>query len=292
MAPAMDGEPGMSKHDQPFDYRHRFKAGNLGDVFKHVALGAVLRALTRDPAPLTVVDTHAGGGRYVLGPTGEWTAGVGRFDAGLPADAPDAVRRWHAAAGRRTPNRGGTYPGSPRFVLDALRPGDRLVLVELIDEVRADLERHLDDARVEVRGGDGLAALRALHGAPGRLLAFVDPPFTRKAEWDEVADALIALHAARPDAPALLWYPIKSLARPNALHRRLQDAGVPALTLDLVTASLERRKKALNGSGLVVIGSAAALEAELLGLAPTLGPALTTDGAWELRARRWGLPAA
>lgn len=280
----------MSKHDQPFDYRHQFKAGNLGDVFKHVALGAVLRELTADPRPLTVVDTHAGAGRYVLGPTGEWTAGVGRFDGGLPADAPAAVRAWHAAAARRTPNRGGTYPGSPRFALGALRPQDRLVLVELIDDVRAELAAHLDDPRVEVRGGDGLAALAALHATPGRLLAFVDPPFTRKAEWDEVADALVALHAARPDAHALLWYPIKSLTRPNALHRRLQDAGVPALALDLVTASLERRKKALNGSGLVVVGAGAALAAELLGVAPTLGPALTTDGGWELRARRWGLP--
>ena len=105
-----------------------------------------------------------------------------------------------------------------------------------------------------------------------------------------MADALIALCAARADAHALLWYPIKSLTRPNAVHRRLQDAGVPALALDLITASLERRKKALNGSGLIVVGASPALEAELLALAPTLGPALTTDGAWELRARRWGLP--
>ena len=59
----------MSKHDLPFDYRHQFKAGNVGDVFKHVALCAVARALAADGGPpRTVIETHAGAGRYALGP--------------------------------------------------------------------------------------------------------------------------------------------------------------------------------------------------------------------------------
>ncbi|HMV68306.1 MAG TPA: 23S rRNA (adenine(2030)-N(6))-methyltransferase RlmJ, partial [Myxococcota bacterium] len=56
------------------DYSHRFHVGNHGDVWKHVAWCAVLDALR----PRAVLDTHAGEGAYTLGPTGEWTAGVGR----------------------------------------------------------------------------------------------------------------------------------------------------------------------------------------------------------------------
>jgi 23S rRNA (adenine2030-N6)-methyltransferase len=279
----------MSKHDQPFDYSHQFKAGNLGDVLKHAVLGEVLRTLTAGP-PLTVLDTHAGAGHYKLGPTGEWQAGVGRLDDSLPAHAPEGLVQYLAGAGRRLLNKGGHYPGSPRRILNALRPEDQLVVVEMMDEVRAQLTAHLaPDARVQVRGGDGLAALTELQSAPGRLFVFIDPPFTRRAEWAEVADAVVALHAARPDAHCLLWYPIKSLTRPNRLQRVLREGGVPNLALDLISTPLEHHRKALNGSGVVLTQPTGALATALVALAPTLGDLLATHGDWELRTRRWGL---
>ena len=59
------------------NYRHAFHAGNFADCVKHAVLVWLLRALQRKPAPLFVLDTHAGAGRYDLatGPaarTGEW----------------------------------------------------------------------------------------------------------------------------------------------------------------------------------------------------------------------------
>ena len=59
------------------NYRHAFHAGNFADCMKHALLVWLLRALQRKPAPLFVLDTHAGVGRYDLdaGPaarTGEW----------------------------------------------------------------------------------------------------------------------------------------------------------------------------------------------------------------------------
>ena len=44
------------------NYRHAFHAGNFADLVKHAALMLMLRELTADPAPLTVIDTHAGAG--------------------------------------------------------------------------------------------------------------------------------------------------------------------------------------------------------------------------------------
>jgi 23S rRNA (adenine2030-N6)-methyltransferase len=51
------------------NYRHSFHAGNFGDCVKHALLLALLRALLKKPAPLFVLDSHAGAGRYDL--TGE-----------------------------------------------------------------------------------------------------------------------------------------------------------------------------------------------------------------------------
>ena len=48
------------------NYRHAFHAGNFADCTKHAVLVWLLRALQRKPAPLFVLDTHAGVGRYDL----------------------------------------------------------------------------------------------------------------------------------------------------------------------------------------------------------------------------------
>ena len=54
-------------------YSHARHAGNAGDVFKHVALAALLEAL---PATSLYIETHAGDGLFTLGSVGEWTAGA------------------------------------------------------------------------------------------------------------------------------------------------------------------------------------------------------------------------
>ena len=77
--------------DAPPDYGHRFHAGNVGDVWKHTALLAVLDALDTGTAPAHYLDTHAGEGVYPLGPTGEWTEGIGRLWEERP-DAPAGAR--------------------------------------------------------------------------------------------------------------------------------------------------------------------------------------------------------
>ena len=66
------------------NYRHAFHAGNPADCMKHALLVWMLRALARKPAPVFVLDTHAGLGRYDLlsdpaERTGEWHAGIARL---------------------------------------------------------------------------------------------------------------------------------------------------------------------------------------------------------------------
>ena len=124
------------------NYRHGYHAGNFADVLKHVALCELLRLLTAKDKKLFVLDTHAGAGGYDLGGdlarrTGEALGGIRRLAAPPRTGIPAAVARYLAAVAAYDRKFGTAvegprrYPGSPRLVRAALRPGDRFVACEL-----------------------------------------------------------------------------------------------------------------------------------------------------------------
>jgi 23S rRNA (adenine2030-N6)-methyltransferase len=65
-------------------YQHRFHAGNFADVFKHVLLSGLFRALNRKDKAWCYLDTHAGAGGYdfadeAAGRTDEYRNGIERL---------------------------------------------------------------------------------------------------------------------------------------------------------------------------------------------------------------------
>ncbi len=279
------------------DYSHRYHAGNHGDVFKHAALLACLAPLTAPGArPLTCLDTHAGEGHYRLGSTGEWTEGIGRLDAG-PEPTNAALAELRAAlartgAARRVPHRGGEYPGSPRLMFGALRPQDALVAFEREPGAAAALSRVLGETLgAKVRSGDGFTGLTEVAaGLPSdrALFVHIDPPYTDKAEWTQVVDALATLANTRADAQAMLWYPIKSLTRPNTLHAALRARGVAADVVELHVTPQEIKRNALHGSGVLLVGAPGGVVERIAGLATALGPRLATHGGrYGVRVTGW-----
>src|SRR5256885_2741391 len=155
------------------NYRHGYHAGNFADALKHTALCELLRLLTAKDKKLFVLDTHAGAGGYDLSGnkarrTGEAEAGIVHLAAAPRAGMPAAVARYLAAVAayyRKFGPAGGTpgrYPGSPRLVRAALRPGDRFIACELHPEEALALKREFAGERaVEVRQADGSQALKA-----------------------------------------------------------------------------------------------------------------------------------
>lgn len=278
-----------TKYGTGTPYDHKYKAGNLGDVLKHCALLAWVDSLPDGPRHLC--DTHAGAGMHALVKGGEWTAGVGRIDALDTSAAPAAVQRYAAAVAKRRDADGGLYPGSPALLRATLRPGDRLTLCEIADEPRSRLEQfYADDDAVDVRSGDGLASLHALAAeVPTGLAAFIDPPFVSKNEWKLVAEAVLAVARRNPEVSLAVWYPIKSLMRPQVLAAAVREANVPAATVDLITAPLREKRRALNGSGLLFVRPPAGLMTNLAHCLPWLGEALahTTSNEWTVNLRGW-----
>lgn len=277
------------------DYDHGRHAGNVGDVWKHCALVEILRRVADSEGRVAYIDTHAGEGSYPLGPTGEWSGGIGRLWGAISTAArDDAVTRYVAlcrrlGAGSERPWR---YPGSPALAQAVLGAQAELLLWERDAAACERLATHCRaDARVRVVHGDGLAALgEALRAAEARadaVVALVDPPYTQKADWTLVPETLVRALARSARACVVLWYPVKSLTRPNAMIARLEAAGVPGAIAELITTPLGHRRHRLNGSGLLCVRPPAGTLAALGAAAPTLGEACATHGVWSLRMRSW-----
>ncbi len=276
------------------NYRHAFHAGNFADVVKHVALVAVIDALRRKDKPFSVIDTHAGAGRYALGAeasrTGEWLDGIGRIRAA--SDPPPTVARYldlvRAEEAAHGPD---LYPGSPALARALLREADRLTLVELHPDDAGLLRRGLGgDRRVAIHHRDGWEALRGLlPPQPRRGVVLVDPPFEKPGEFDRLARAAGTALRRWPEGAQILWYPIKDPAAVAAFARRAATAVAAAgpvreaviLELTLFATVFPSR---LNGCGLLLVnppfGTVPVLEAACRWLQPLLA---RDGGGVELR---------
>jgi 23S rRNA (adenine2030-N6)-methyltransferase len=281
--------PAREKSERP--YEHRFHAGNVGDVLKHAVLMAVLDDIE---GPRTYVETHAGAGRYRLGPTGEWTEGLGRLLA-ITGERLPLVERYIGLTRRE--GKTTLVPGSPLVARACMRDDDRAHLFELVDDVARLLRDAVaGDGRFTVRNADGVHAL--VHAFPdvekrGRLIALVDPPWVEKAEWTTVPNALVSAHRAHPGMVSMLWYPVKSHTRPNALLARLEEQALPGMAVELVTAPLAVKKNRLAGSGVVLIGVSPARVSSLAELLGWLGPRLAIhEGFFSSRIVSWGVHRA
>ena len=274
--------------DASADYSHRLHAGNVGDVWKHCALVAVLRAVAGEARQVAYVETHAGEGRYPLHQTGEWTEGIGRLWCDPPPRG-SALSEYLAlchrlGAGDERPT---SYPGSPAFARAVLGDGAELALWER-DERAAERLRAAVDARTRVTSGDGLAALAgALRAVKAdAVVALIDPSWGQKADWQSIPDALARAARAEARACIMLWYPVKSLTRPNAMMERLAAAGVAGVAAEVITTPLAHQRHRLNGSGVLLVRAPAAALDALAPAAAEIGARCATfPGTWSFRMR-------
>lgn len=197
------------------NYRHLFHAGNFADVFKHVLLVQLLRALQRKDKGFAYLETHAGPGRYDLyapapQKSGEYRDGIARawddasgnegvddYLTAVRADNPDGKLRY--------------YPGSPRIARHFLRAQDRMYLAELLPEACAELKAlFARDKQAQVQCVDGYAALKAWLPPPERRgLVLIDPPYEHPEEWERLRRALIFSVGRWPQGTYAIWYPLK-----------------------------------------------------------------------------------
>jgi 23S rRNA (adenine2030-N6)-methyltransferase len=243
------------------NYRHAYHAGNFGDCLKHALLIWLIRALQRKPAPIFVLDTHAGAGRYRLDTvaaarTGEWRQGIARLLDESPSVLADYVGLVRAL---------GPYPGSPAIARALLRADDRMACCELHPEAAAVLhDLFHGDRQVGVHRRDGWEALGGLLPPKGRRgLVLIDPPFEDKQEFAALARGLATGWRRFRTGVFAAWYPIKQRAPARQLMTAVRDCGIR----DVVTAELLLREPVdpgrLNGCGMLLVNPPYGFEREV-----------------------------
>jgi 23S rRNA (adenine2030-N6)-methyltransferase len=265
------------------NYRHGYHAGNFADVLKHTALCELLRLMTAKDKKLFVLDTHAGAGGYDLSGsqarrTGEAETGIVRLAGLSRTGMPAAVARYLAAVtayDRKFGPAGGElrrYPGSPRLVRAALRPGDRFIACELHPEEALLLKREFaGDRAVEVRQADGYKALKALlPPIERRGLVLIDPPFEQGDEFARLEQALSGAHRKWPTGIFLLWYPLKDARGTQSFARGLSRLNIPRILRAELTIAPTRDAQKLAGSGLIAVNPPWTLADQLAVLLPAL----------------------
>jgi 23S rRNA (adenine2030-N6)-methyltransferase len=239
-------------------YRHGFHAGFWADVHKHAALALLLGHLREKERPFTVIDAFAGDGVYDLTApeamkTGEFRDGIARI--WRRTDAPEGLA-WYLAQVRalNAPQRLAAYPGSPALVRAGLRRQDRLIAAELHPTAHGRLKRWArGDPRIAVHRRDGFELLGAIvPPAIPRGLAFLDPSYEVKAEYETLAPALGKALAKWPHGIYAVWYPVL----PEGRHRSLLAALAPLPAEETVVFELAPPAPPVTGlqaSGLVVL---------------------------------------
>lgn len=269
------------------NYRHGYHAGGFTDVLKHIALCELLRLLTAKDKKLFVLDTHSGAGGYDLEGrparrTGEAEAGIARLAAAPRTGMPAAVARYLAAVAAYDRKFGPAdgklrrYPGSPRLVRAALRPGDRFIACELHPQEALALKREFaGDRAVDVRQADGYKALKALlPPVERRGLVLIDPPFEVPDEYERLLRALRQGVRRFATGCYAVWYPIKD-EMADAFVREL--AAFKPLVLELRLDGITPGK--LAACGLAVVNPPwrfeEAMRAALPWIAERLGPGVS-----------------
>ncbi len=257
-------------------YRHGFHAGNFADVFKHVLLVQLVRALQRKDKPFCLLDTHAGAGRYDLGSATarknrEFADGVGRLwsQSAPSSELDDYLERVRAL------NPGGElrwYPGSPRIARDLLRPDDRLVLTELHPSEFPLLKAEFGgDRQVAVHHADGYAALKAfLPPLERRGLVLMDPAYEFKGEFERLAESVRLIHRRWGTGIVAIWYPILDRQPSLRFQRILQESGVPAILCAELGLYPYEGPPGLHGCGMIIINPPWKLDDTLNRLLPEL----------------------
>ena len=275
------------------NYRHQYHAGNFADVFKHVVLGQLIRALQRKDKGFLYLDTHAGRGGYDLTVPGllpngrsrepEFPAGIGRLwgASGLPPAVNDylaLVRRFNDRQGATGPELQ-YYPGSPWIARLLLRPQDRMVLCELRpDEAEALDFAFARESRVRVQAMDGYTGLRAhLPPAEKRALVLIDPPFEGQGEFSDILRGLGDAFRRLPGTVCAVWYPLTERARVDEFLRALVAVNPPPALMAELSIAGHSAQVRMKGCGMLILNPPWQIDAEIRSILPALARHLGLD---------------
>lgn len=248
-------------------YQHIYHAGCLADIHKHSVLALFLSRMREKPKPLSYIETHAGRGLYdVYCPeaekTGEAKAGILKLlnNKTLPKEHPytKVINETIAKYGENY------YSGSPFIAKSILNRDDKLHLMEMHPQEYIALKSNINDKRINIHNGDGYKiSLDISPPQPRRGLAFIDPSYEIKAEYENMAHYISKLYKKWAEAVILIWYPILKAGNHNNMTKQIQNLNLPKFWQQEVIFPEGIKHTAMLGSGLICINTPFGIDAEL-----------------------------
>jgi 23S rRNA (adenine2030-N6)-methyltransferase len=269
-------------------YRHAFHAGNYADILKHLVLVNTLGYVTRKPAPLLYVDTHAGAGLYWL--QGEMARKTGEAESGIlrlvrasksqPA-LPDLSAYLAAAAPFLEKHQ---YPGSPLLAAASLRPTDRLCCFERHSSDFPLLQQTFArDRRVQLDMADGYTAARSLiPPIQKRAVVLVDPSYELAEDFEQVVTFALSIWQRMPGCHLLIWYPVVHRARTERMISAIIRHGLRDLWRFELGIAADLEGHGMTASGLLALNPPWTLPAQLRASLPFIQGCLAAEGHWRV----------
>jgi len=204
-------------------YDHHEKAGNRGDVVKHVALLAALdtflQHFQRDS--FEYADTFAGYAYSPLIKGNEWKDGIGTvFGKGGELKENPHTKLWYEWYLQGRPQLiGGVYPGSSLIANDVCRLHKKqpsLALWDVSPEVIANLMQTYSPSGHRIYCRPATLASRAVQSSD---FLFIDPPGLKTGRnrkypsWESLRPFL----KCREGQIVLMWLPVKAVTRRNGV---------------------------------------------------------------------------
>jgi len=193
-------------------YDHNTKAGNEGDIVKHVALIASLHSMSllHDSDEFKYVDIYSG---YAFNPIinkNEWKNGIGKIHKRFQDVKNNHVRLYFEWYLSRPQLIGGVYPGSSLIAVDAITYSKlvpKLTLYDISPKVIDNLKTAYKDTGHKIYSH---AAQYSDSEIKDANFVFVDPPglFSNKKRDYPKPEDLLKFDSKLSNQGILLWLPI------------------------------------------------------------------------------------
>ncbi|MFT5576079.1 MAG: 23S rRNA (adenine2030-N6)-methyltransferase [Bermanella sp.] len=272
-----------------FGYRHGFHAGNFADVFKHVILIQLLKALKKKEKPFFVLDSHGGAGRYNLRSAeaqkvGEYREGIGRLWQ-VAKLAPELKDYQQVIQSFNKTRELLSYPGSPQIIEQFLRKQDRQVVCELNPREHPVLTAAMADSRqTNVLLEDAYKALKSqIPPIEGRGLVFMDPSFEMAGEFQRLQEAAALLKKRWQHGTLAIWYPILDREPSARFHKALKKLDIANLLCVELGITEYGSARGMHGCGMVIVNPPWQLDTTLERVLPQLQRYLAPGDAGQIR---------
>lgn len=202
-----------------YSYQHKYHAGNIADLHKHITLIAILQYLQQKTSPCYIVDAFAGDGLYNLSGIEAQKNQEYLYSCNILKKLSNDYKLFSKLSSMVVNN---TYPGSPMIINKVMRSIDRANFIENHPQSYNQLIKNIPKAKnIKTFRQNAYELLYSLirYKEPRGFFIF-DPSYEIKSEYEQLGKLVEELYKIKSTCIYMIWYPILS---ENAHYKKLTN---------------------------------------------------------------------